>query len=236
MGKLRNDTKAKDAENDQHVQKIQAQREKDALEGNKGNPECVKGLKEIGDLEKALDRAREQNRADLQNTRKLKVDFDKLKDQYYDQIDDLKKKLDAENRKRENGQNEANSVEEEIAGAARTNFELKKEAFERAVEKAKLENKMKQADRNMKLINEKKKILDRQLATAKQLEDKEAQRAQNELNKANIDLERQKKEAETAQMQLDQLQRENDDWRSKGWEDKIFKLEIEVNKIEEVRN
>ena len=95
---------------------------------------------------------------------------------------------------------------------------------------------MKQADRNMKLINEKKKILDRQLAAAKQLEDKEAQRAQNELNKVNVDLERQKKEAETAQMQLDQLQRENDDWRTKGWEDKIFKLEIEVNKIEEIRN
>ena len=52
-------------------------------------------------------------------------------------------------------------MDEEIAGAVRTNFELKKEAFERAVEKAKLENKMKQAERNMKLINEKKKILDR---------------------------------------------------------------------------
>ena len=63
----------------------------------------MKNLKDIGDYEKALDRAREQNRADLQNTRKLKVDFDKLKDQYYDQIEDLKRKLDTENRKRENG-------------------------------------------------------------------------------------------------------------------------------------
>ena len=44
----------------------------------------MKNLKDIGELEKALDRAREQNRADLQNTRKLKVDFDKLKEQYYD--------------------------------------------------------------------------------------------------------------------------------------------------------
>ena len=74
------------------------------------------------------------------------------------------------------------------------------------------------------------------MAAAKQLEDKEAQKAANELNRVNVDLDRQKKEAETAQMQLDQLQRENDDWRSKGWEDKIYKLEIEVNKAEEIRN
>ena len=44
----------------------------------------MKNLLNIGDLEKALDREREQNRADLQNTRKLKGDFDKLKEQYYD--------------------------------------------------------------------------------------------------------------------------------------------------------
>ena len=137
----------------------------------------MKNLQNIGELEKALDREREQNRADLQNTRKLKVDFDKLKEQYYDQIDDLRKKLDAENRKRENGQNESNKVDEEIAEAVKVNFELKREAYERTVEKAKLENKMKQADRNMKLINEKKKILDRQLAHAKQLEDREVGKA-----------------------------------------------------------
>lgn len=34
-------------------------------------------------MEKALDHAREQNRADLEKTRQLKNDFDKLKDQYY---------------------------------------------------------------------------------------------------------------------------------------------------------
>ena len=156
----------------------------------------MKNLQNIGDLEKALDREREQNRADLQNTRKLKVDFDKLKEQYYDQIDDLRKKLDAENRKRENGQNESNKVDEEIADAVKVNFELKREAYERTVEKAKLENKMKQADRNMKLINEKKKILDRQLAHAKQLEDKEVGKAQSELNRVNMDLDRARKDAE----------------------------------------
>lgn len=79
----------------------------------------------------------------------------------------MRKKLDTENRKRENGQSESNKVDEEIAEAVKINFELKREAYERTVEKAKLENKMKQADRNMKLINEKKKILDRQLTNAK---------------------------------------------------------------------
>ena len=60
-------------QNQSHIQKIQAQRERDAQEGNRANPECVKNLKDIGELEKALDHAREQNRADLQNTRKLKA-------------------------------------------------------------------------------------------------------------------------------------------------------------------
>ena len=105
------------------------------------------------------------------------MDFDKLKEQYYEQIDDLRKKLDSENRKRENGQSESNKIDEDIAEAVKINFELKREAYERTVEKGKLENKMKQADRNMKLINEKKKILDRQLANAKQLEDKEIAKA-----------------------------------------------------------
>lgn len=43
----------------------------------------MKAQKNIADMEKALDRAREQNRADLEKTRQLKNDFDKLKDQYY---------------------------------------------------------------------------------------------------------------------------------------------------------
>ena len=146
-------------------------------------------------MEKALDRAREQNRADLEKTKQLKNDFDKLKDQYYGQIDDLKKKLDAENGKREHGQDDANKVDEELADAAKLNFDLKKEAFERAVEKGKLENKAKQADRNMKLLNEKKKILDRQLAAARQLEDKEKARAETELGKVNADLDRARKDA-----------------------------------------
>ena len=48
----------------------------------------------------------------------------------------------------------------------------------------------------MKLINEKKKILDRQLANAKQLEDKEIAKAQSELNRVNMDLDRARKDAE----------------------------------------
>ena len=51
--------------------------------------------------------------------------------------------MDAENNKREQGQNEANKIDEELADAAKLNFDLKKEAFDRAVEKGKLENKMK---------------------------------------------------------------------------------------------
>ena len=40
--KLADDTRAKNAENDNHIDKIQAQREKEALEGNKANPDCLK--------------------------------------------------------------------------------------------------------------------------------------------------------------------------------------------------
>jgi len=69
MKKLADDTRAKNDENAHHIEKIQAQREKDALEGNKANPDCLKAQKNIADMEKALDRAREQNRADLEKTR-----------------------------------------------------------------------------------------------------------------------------------------------------------------------
>ena len=55
----------------------------------------------------------------------------------------------------------------------------------------------------MKLLNEKKKILDRQVAAARQLEDKETAKAESELNKVNSDLDRAKKDAENAQLQLD---------------------------------
>ena len=148
----------------------------------------------------------------------------------------MKKKLDAENDKRERGQDEANTVDEELAEAAKLNFDLQKEAFGRAVEKGKLENKMKQADRNMKLLNEKKKILDRQLAAARQLEDKEKAKAETELSKVNTDLNRAQKDAENAQNQLDALQQANDDIKKQGWEDKIQKLEEDVNAAEALRD
>ena len=80
MKKLADDTKAKNEQNDHHIDKIQSQRKKDELEGNKANPDCLRAVNNIADLEKALDRAREQNRADLEKTRQLKGDFDKLKD------------------------------------------------------------------------------------------------------------------------------------------------------------
>jgi len=51
-----------------------------------------------------------------------------------------------------------------------------------------------------------------------------------------MDLDRARKDAEQAKLQLDGLQRENDDHRSKGWEDKLFKLEQEVLQAEEERN
>ena len=51
-----------------------------------------------------------------------------------------------------------------------------------------------------------------------------------------MDLDRARKDAEQAKLQLDGLQRENDDYRSKGWEDKLFKLEQDVLQAEEARN
>lgn len=68
------------------------------------------------------------------------------------------------------------------------------------------------------------------------MEDKEIAKAQSELNRVNMDLDRARKDAEQAKLQLDGLQRENDDHRSKGWEDKLFKLEQDVLQAEEERN
>lgn len=65
---------------------------------------------------------------------------------------------------------------------------------------------MRQADRNMKLLKEKKNILDRQVAAARQLEDKEKSKADAELSKVKADLDKARKDAENAQNQLDALQ------------------------------
>ena len=51
-----------------------------------------------------------------------------------------------------------------------------------------------------------------------------------------MDLDRARKDAEQAKLQLDGIQRENDDFRSKDWEEKLFKLEHEVIQAEEQRN
>ena len=50
--------------------------------------------------------------------------------------------------------------------ASKENFELKAEVFQSEIDKTKLENKKQQADRNIKLLTEKKKQLDKQLQMA----------------------------------------------------------------------
>jgi hypothetical protein len=69
----------------------------------------------------------------------------------------LRRKLDAENKRREKNQEEALKIEQDLIDVSKTNFELKTEVFQKEIDKTKLENKQQQAERNIKLLSEKKK-------------------------------------------------------------------------------
>ena len=58
-------------------------------------------MQEENDLEKQLEQARKKNLAEIQKTKVLRAEFDKLKTNYSSQVEDLRKKLGAENSRRE---------------------------------------------------------------------------------------------------------------------------------------
>ena len=113
------------------------------------------------ELEAQLEQARKLNLGEIQKTKQMRGEFNKLKTNYYTQIEDLRKQLDLENHRREANQNLAIQTEQETIEASKDNFELKAEVFQREIDKTKLENKKQQADRNIKLLTEKKKQLDK---------------------------------------------------------------------------
>ena len=62
--------------------KINRTREQHQTEGLAANQECLKTMQEENDLEKQLDQARRRNLAEIEKTRTLRADFDKLKANY----------------------------------------------------------------------------------------------------------------------------------------------------------
>lgn len=118
------------------------------------------------DLEAKLDAARKKNLAEVQKTKQLRTEFTQLKSNYMTQVEDLRRQLEAENKKREKSQNEALSTERDLIHAQYSNFELKSEVYQKEIDRTKLENKKEQAESNIKLLSEKNRQLDQQLKQA----------------------------------------------------------------------
>ena len=155
----------------------------------------------------------------------MRTEFDELKKHYNTQVDDLRKKLDEENKRREANQISSINTEMQTIEASKENFELKAEIFQREIEKTKLENKKEQADQNIKLLTEKKKQLDKQLQMAQTAEDTQTRKVEGELNKINLQLERSKQECESAEAHLNDLQTKNEaSMHDNDWENKIKAL------------
>ena len=162
---------SQNAENNRQKLQIKNQRQKNNTEGIGANPECLQTMNHVSDAEKQLIAARKKNLGDVQKTKQLRSEFDQLKTSYQSQVDDLRQKLSAENQKRERNQIESIKIEQDLIQASKTNFELKTDVYQKEIDWTKLENKKQQADRNIALLNEKKKQLDAQLATAQKAED-----------------------------------------------------------------
>ena len=118
---------------------------------------------EQSSLEAQLAAARKKNLADLEKTKSLRAEFQTLKSNYMSQIDDLRHKLNVENQNREGSQNQALTTERDLILAQHSNFDLKTEVYQKEIDRTKLENKKEQAERNIKLLSEKKRQLDQQL-------------------------------------------------------------------------
>ena len=112
------------------------------------------------DLEAKLDAARKKNLAEVQKTKQQRTEFTQLKSEYMTQVEDLRRQLEAENKKREKSQNEALSTERDLIHAQYSNFELKSEVYQKEIDRTKLENKKEQAESNIKLLSEKNRQLD----------------------------------------------------------------------------
>lgn len=79
--------------------------------------------------------------AEIQKTKQLRTDFNKLKSTYGSQVDDLRRKLEAENSRREQSHSEAVQIEQRLIEASKENFELKTDMFQKEIDRTKFENK-----------------------------------------------------------------------------------------------
>ena len=64
-------------------------------------------MNQHNDMETQLEQARKKNLAEIQKTKQCRADFEKLKTQYNSQVDDLRRKIHAENKSRELNQAQA---------------------------------------------------------------------------------------------------------------------------------
>ena len=160
MQDVKNEEAAQNAENNRQKAKIKNQREQRKAEGVRADKDCIMTMQEESNLEVQLDAARKKNLEDVQKTKQLRTEFSKLKSNYNSEIEDLRRKLNAENQRRESSQSDALTTERELILAQSSNFELKAEVYQKEIDRTKLENKKEQAERNIKLLSEKKRQLD----------------------------------------------------------------------------
>ena len=117
-------------------------------------------------MERKLDEARRKNQDELAKSKKLRSDFNKMRDDYYNSIDGFRQKLRQQNMTREDAQQDAQRTELDLFDAKKINKELLEEVFQKEVEKQQLQNKQKQADQNIKLLEDRKKDLEKQTTLA----------------------------------------------------------------------
>ena len=134
--------------------------------GHSTNQECLQTANEATDLERKLDEARKKNQDELAKSKKLRSDFNKMRDDYYNSIDGFRQKLRQQNMTREDAQQDAQRTELDLFDAKKINKELLEEVFQKEVEKQQLQNKQKQADQNIKLLEDRKKDLEKQTTLA----------------------------------------------------------------------
>jgi len=65
--------------------------------------ECRQALQTTSDLEQQLEKARQTNKSQIEKTKQLRSEFTSLKTNYCSQVEELRKKLEAENKNREAG-------------------------------------------------------------------------------------------------------------------------------------
>lgn len=80
-------------------------------QGNEANPACKKSVIDLATLDKQLADARTKQAQSAMVTRKLRDNFAKLKSTYESEVSDLRRKLEAENRKRDTAADEYERVE-----------------------------------------------------------------------------------------------------------------------------